>query len=64
MDNWKATPQDNVIMKISNGATSQDGRPKDLITSEIIACRYGLTMIRLFSVISLQQFLRWNIFTE
>ncbi len=25
MDNWKATPQDNVFLKISNGAPIQDG---------------------------------------
>ncbi len=25
MDNWKATPRDNVILKIPNGAPIQDG---------------------------------------
>ncbi len=67
MDNWKAIPRDNVILKISNGVPIQDGWPTDPITTEIITSRCGLTMMCLFSVISLQQFLRSkfrNMFTE
>ncbi len=45
----------------------QDGWPTDPITTEVITSPCGLTMFRLFSVISLQHFLRWkfrNMFTE
>ncbi len=45
MGNWKATPRDSVILKISNGAPIQDAWPTDPITSEIITSRCGLTMI-------------------
>ncbi len=34
MDNWKATPQDNVFLNISNGAPLQDDWPTALITTE------------------------------
>ncbi len=67
IDYWKATPWDNVFLKIFNGASIQDGWPKDPITTEMITPRCGLTLIWLFTVISLQQFL-WckfrNMFTE
>ncbi len=67
MDDWKATPLDSAILKIFNGAPIPDGWPTDPITTEIITSQCGLTMTCLFSVISLQQFLRWKfryMFTE
>ncbi len=36
MDNWMATPTDNVIMKVSNGEPIQVGWPTDPITIEFI----------------------------
>ncbi len=54
MDNLKATPRDNVFLKISNGAPIQDGWPTEPITTEIITSRCDLTMIYLFYVPSLK----------
>ncbi len=45
-----------VVLKISNGAPIQH----DPNTSEIITHRCDLAMFWLFSVISLQQFIRWK----
>ncbi len=42
MDNWKATPRDNGLLNISNGAPIQDGWPMDSITTEIAACLSGV----------------------
>ncbi len=42
MDNWKATPLDNALLKISNGAPIQDGWPTDPITTEIAAVVSGV----------------------
>ncbi len=66
---WKKQRWKNwtTILKIPNGAPIQDGWATDPITTEIIPSRYSLKMIYLFSVISMQQFLRWkfrNMFTE
>ncbi len=44
IDKWKATPPDNVLLKASNGAPIQDGLPTDLIRTEMITRRCGLTM--------------------
>ncbi len=35
MDNWKATPRDNALLKSSNGAPIQGGCPTDVNTTEI-----------------------------
>ncbi len=60
MDNWKATPWDNVLLKIFYGAPISrwlaDGSD-----------RSNFSILRLLYVISLQQFLRWKfriMFTE
>ncbi len=45
MANWKATPRDNVLFKISNGAPIQDGCPIDVSTTKIKTSRYGLKMV-------------------
>ncbi len=60
MGNCEATPRDNVLLKISNVMPIQDGWPTDPIAAKIITSRCGLTISWLFSVISLQQFLRWK----
>ncbi len=44
------------ISLISNGEPIKGGWPTDLISTEIITSRCGLTMPRLFSVISLQHY--------
>ncbi len=35
MEYWKATPRDNVLLPIFNGAPIQDGLPTDASTTEI-----------------------------
>ncbi len=60
MDNWKSTPRDNALLKISFGAPIQDVWPTDARTTESKTSRCGLTMSWQFSVISLQHFLRWK----
>ncbi len=61
MVNCKATPRDNVFLKISNCEPFQDGWPREPTTTEIITPRCCLTMFWLFSVISLQHFLTLKI---
>ncbi len=58
MGNWKATPRGNILGRSPTVRQFQDDSPTDPITAEIITNPCGLAMFRLFSVISLQQFLR------
>ncbi len=36
MDNWKATPRDNALLMICNGAPIPDGCPTDASTKELL----------------------------
>ncbi len=45
MDNGKATPRDNTLLKISNGAPIQGGCLTDVNTTETNNSRCGLTMV-------------------
>ncbi len=48
MHNWKATPRDNALLKISNVAPIQDGCPTDVSTTEMKISQCALTILCYF----------------